>query len=82
MIEAFARLDRDDLVLGPTEDGGYYLIGIRGPADSASVSPREALAHATFLHVVTCQRDVAQGRPPQDVDRAYGSGLTSPLPSS
>lgn len=28
---AFDRLDRDDLVLGPTTDGGYYLIGISSP---------------------------------------------------
>ncbi|HEU4383533.1 MAG TPA: DUF2064 domain-containing protein [Anaeromyxobacteraceae bacterium] len=25
--EAFARLDESDLVVGPTEDGGYYLVG-------------------------------------------------------
>jgi glycosyltransferase A (GT-A) superfamily protein (DUF2064 family) len=28
--EAFRRLDRQDLVFGPTYDGGYYLIGMRG----------------------------------------------------
>lgn len=28
--EAFRLLDRQDLVLGPTYDGGYYLIGMRG----------------------------------------------------
>ncbi len=28
--EAFRRLDADDLVFGPTFDGGYYLIGMRG----------------------------------------------------
>ncbi|HMN97981.1 MAG TPA: DUF2064 domain-containing protein [Miltoncostaeaceae bacterium] len=27
---AFAALDRDDVVIGPTHDGGYYLIGMRG----------------------------------------------------
>lgn len=27
--QAFAALDHSDLVLGPTEDGGYYLIGSR-----------------------------------------------------
>jgi len=30
---AFALLDRHDVVLGPTDDGGYYLIGMRGPCD-------------------------------------------------
>ncbi len=28
--EAFRRLRRQDLVFGPTYDGGYYLIGMRG----------------------------------------------------
>lgn len=31
--EAFAALDHADLVLGPTLDGGYYLIGMRGRHD-------------------------------------------------
>jgi glycosyltransferase A (GT-A) superfamily protein (DUF2064 family) len=29
--EAFDGLDRSDLVVGPTEDGGYYLVGASGP---------------------------------------------------
>ena len=29
--EAFKALDRHDVVLGPAEDGGYYLIGLGGP---------------------------------------------------
>jgi rSAM/selenodomain-associated transferase 1 len=31
--EAFRRLNRQDLVFGPTYDGGYYLIGMRGYHD-------------------------------------------------
>ncbi len=31
--EAFSRLDRQDIVFGPTYDGGYYLIGMRGYHD-------------------------------------------------
>ena len=31
--EAFRRLRRQDLVFGPTHDGGYYLIGMRGYHD-------------------------------------------------
>ncbi len=34
--EAFAVLERSDVVLGPAVDGGYYLIGVRGRA----LSPR------------------------------------------
>ena len=29
--DAFDQLERDDLVLGPASDGGYYLIGLRQP---------------------------------------------------
>lgn len=29
--EAFEALDRHDVVLGPADDGGYYLIGLSGP---------------------------------------------------
>lgn len=29
IVRAFALLDRVDVVLGPTEDGGYYLVGAR-----------------------------------------------------
>ncbi len=32
--EAFSRLDTRELVLGPAEDGGYYLIGLKAPIDS------------------------------------------------
>jgi rSAM/selenodomain-associated transferase 1 len=27
--EAYAKLDRNDVVLGPSEDGGYYLLGLK-----------------------------------------------------
>jgi uncharacterized protein len=30
---AFGELDRHDLVFGPTHDGGYYLVGMRGYHD-------------------------------------------------
>jgi glycosyltransferase A (GT-A) superfamily protein (DUF2064 family) len=29
---AFTRLDDTDIILGPCDDGGYYLIGLRFPA--------------------------------------------------
>ncbi|MFC1708929.1 TIGR04282 family arsenosugar biosynthesis glycosyltransferase [Candidatus Omnitrophota bacterium] len=29
--DAFKRLDNNDLVLGPTFDGGYYLVGLKKP---------------------------------------------------
>lgn len=32
LVEAFAALETADVVLGPCEDGGYYLIGLKRPA--------------------------------------------------
>ncbi len=32
LIQAFVALDMADVVLGPCEDGGYYLIGLKRPA--------------------------------------------------
>jgi len=37
--EAEAVLDQADVVLGPTDDGGYYLIGMREPHDLFSGVP-------------------------------------------
>jgi uncharacterized protein len=37
--EAFRLLDRQDLVFGPTFDGGYYLIGMRGYHDVLQETP-------------------------------------------
>ena len=31
--EAFSGLDSSDVVIGPSEDGGYYLIGMKKPVD-------------------------------------------------
>ena len=42
--EAFARLERDDLVLGPTNDGGYYLVGMRTAGTQHAAQPWDALA--------------------------------------
>jgi rSAM/selenodomain-associated transferase 1 len=33
VADAFRQLERHDVVLGPVEDGGYYLIGMRAPHD-------------------------------------------------
>ena len=37
--DAFRRLDRQDIVFGPTYDGGYYLIGMRGHHDVLQEAP-------------------------------------------
>lgn len=33
ITEAFLRLDSFEVTIGPSEDGGYYLIGMKRPAD-------------------------------------------------
>jgi rSAM/selenodomain-associated transferase 1 len=48
--EAFRALDRHDLVFGPTYDGGYYLIGMRGFHDVLSGIP---MSTGTVLDDIT-----------------------------
>jgi uncharacterized protein len=42
--EAFDRLRRDDIVLGPTVDGGYYLIGVRSTLHQTAACPWDVLS--------------------------------------
>lgn len=59
--QAFRALDHQDLVLGPAEDGGYYLIGLSKPAprlfDSISWSTpsvfKDTMAQAEKLDLPT-----------------------------
>jgi uncharacterized protein len=62
IYEAFARLERGvDVVLGPADDGGYYLIGLRAPqprllrevpmSTPTVLADTLALAHALGLRV-------------------------------
>lgn len=39
VLEAFKKLEDHDIVLGRVTDGGYYLIGVRGPHDVLSGVP-------------------------------------------
>lgn len=39
VLDAFAKLEEHDVVLGRVTDGGYYLIGVRGPHDVLSGVP-------------------------------------------
>lgn len=57
--QAFQALDHADLVFGPTEDGGYYLIGMSQPhvgvferiTWSTDLVEREVRARAAALHL-------------------------------
>jgi hypothetical protein len=71
LLEAFADLDEVDVVLGPSEDGGYYFIGYAQPrpalyADITWSTPQvtpQTLARAAALGLT-----VAQSPPWYDVD--------------
>jgi uncharacterized protein len=39
MAEAFERLSENSVVLGPAEDGGYYLVGLREPIPQLFAGP-------------------------------------------
>ena len=72
VVEAFELLVGYDLVLGPTFDGGYYLVGMRGPReilDGVEMSTGTVLAEI----VERAERlglSVAFIRPTFDVDEA------------
>ena len=68
--EAFAMLGRSDLVLGPALDGGYYLIGLKQPAEQLftgvpwstdqvlAVTQQKAKALGLSVGLTTVWRDV------------------------
>ena len=61
--EAFVRLEQFDIVIGPTHDGGYYLIGMKTPVPqlfeciqwSTNVVLYETLQKAQRHNLSTCQ---------------------------
>jgi uncharacterized protein len=68
--EAFRYLDRHDLVFGPTYDGGYYLIGMRGFHDVLGGIP---MSTGTVLEDITCRAEkfglsVGRIEPTFDID--------------
>jgi len=72
VIEAFESLKHHDLVLGPTYDGGYYLIGMRGWHD---VLRGVAMGSSTVLAEILARAQcaglsVAQTERTFDVDEA------------
>lgn len=49
ITDAFARLERHEMVFGRTRDGGYYLIGMRGFHDVLSGVPMSTTSAADAL---------------------------------
>ncbi len=78
ILDAFAALDRADVVMGPAEDGGYYLIGLsrHTPAlfegiawsTSAVYAQTTAIARALDLRLHELPRGYDIDRP-EDLDR-------------
>lgn len=74
--EAFEVLDDADVVVGPADDGGYYLIGLRAQVREKAHRLFEGVAWGTEgVFAETCARAEAAGltmaplTPKQDVDR-------------
>ena len=55
---AFAALDRHDVVLGPTFDGGYYLIGMRPPEAEHDVLRSVPMSTSTVLREIVAAAEV------------------------
>lgn len=75
VAEALAALADADVVLGPALDGGYYLVGVRAPADRASAAlfagvPWSApdTLEVSLARAAAAGLTVAQLAPLRDVD--------------
>jgi len=71
--EAFTALTRFDLVMGPTLDGGYYLLGLRAPAPELFHDVRwgtGAVAAQTRARAAALGLRAQLLRPLRDVDTA------------
>src|SRR5205085_3096355 len=55
IVNAQAALDKADVVLGPADDGGYYLIAMRKPYDVFSGIPMST-AVVTTMTIAAAQR--------------------------
>ena len=73
--EALAALDTADVVLGPALDGGYYLVGVRAPADRACAALFEGVPWSapdtlavSLTRAAAAGLAVAQLAPRRDVD--------------
>jgi hypothetical protein len=71
VLLALAALDQSDVVLGPSEDGGYYLVALRQPqpslfADVTWSTPR--VLEETLARADASRLSVAQLVPRRDVD--------------
>ena len=73
--DAMRALDAADVVLGPALDGGYYLVGVRAPADRACAALFEGVPWSapdtlavSLARAAAAGLTVAQLAPRRDVD--------------
>lgn len=68
--EAFALLDRHEVVLGPVADGGYYLIGMRGWHDVLAGVAMSTSSVLSEIEQAVCRLGLRLARldPTYDVD--------------
>jgi glycosyltransferase A (GT-A) superfamily protein (DUF2064 family) len=67
----FDLLEQHDVVLGPTPDGGYYLVGAAGPVSGLFQNVRWSSPHTRADQVEQCQRlglSVGMLPPRSDID--------------
>lgn len=81
ITDAVLALDHTDVVIGPAEDGGYYLVGVRGDVDEifagipwstgkvAEVTVERARALGLSVHMLPAWYDVDDAA---SLQRAYG----------
>lgn len=74
IAQAFAQLKRHDAVIGPAEDGGYWLLALNGPAprgvfDGVRWSHPETLSDLE-ARLTACGLSIARLRALRDVDEA------------
>lgn len=72
LADAFTALERNDLVLGPADDGGYYLIGLSHPARQLFVDMpwgNDGVLDRTLQQATELQLTVSTLETLSDVDR-------------
>ncbi len=81
VAEAFAQLERHDVVLGEVEDGGYYLLGMRGYHDVLGGIAMSTRSVSTEIAVRAAQRGISVARLTStfDVDEAKDLQRLIPL---
>jgi hypothetical protein len=68
---AFRSLDSHDIVLNPTEDGGYYLVGMKEPCEELFRLEKYGVSSVfekTMAAAETSGKTVAVGAPTMDID--------------